>query len=97
MSIKRSTDDRFVMLGDWITTIFIALLGVFLIYWLLNYSLWLSLILTAAFAVMAYLRIRLVATKMLVADIDKGLTKMTALSQGYEEGLKMLEAKVRSQ
>lgn len=97
MSAKRSTDDKFVMLGDWITTVFIVLIGFFLIYWLLNYSLWLSLILTTAFAGMAYLRIRLVVTKMLVNDIDKELTRMTALSQGYEERLRSLEEKAEIQ
>ena len=71
MSVKRSTDDRFVTLGDWITTIFIVLLGFFLIYWLLNYSLWLSLILTVLLAYVDYLRIRLKSLELKVESLSR--------------------------
>ena len=96
MNRKRSTNDRFVLVNTWVITVFTVLLGFYLIYWLLNYSLKISLILTAAFAAIGYLRIRLIATKMLVTEIDKELTSVKALSQGYEERLKSLEEKVDS-
>lgn len=96
MSSKRSTHDRFVMLNTWITTVFAVILGFYLIYWLLNYSLWVSLILAVAFAAIGYLRIRLIATKILVTEIDKELARVTTLCQCYEERLKTLESKVKS-
>ncbi len=71
MNSKRSTQDRFVMLNDWITTVFIVLLGFYLIYWLLDYSLWISLILTVLLACVGYLRIRLKSLELEVKSLIK--------------------------
>jgi len=71
MSSKRTTDDKFLMLGDWITTVFTVLLGFYLIYWLLDYSLWLSLILTVLFAGLGYLRIRLKSLELKVESLSR--------------------------
>ena len=71
MSVKRSTDDRFVTLGDWITTVFTVLLGFYLIYWLLDYSLWLSPILTVLLACVGYLRIRLKLLELKVESLSR--------------------------
>jgi hypothetical protein len=96
MNRKRSTNDRFVIANTWVITVFTVLLGFYLIYWLLNYSLKVSLILTAAFAAIGYLRIRLITIKILVTEIDNELTSVKTLSQGYEKRLKSLEEKVET-
>ena len=96
MNRKRSTNDRFVIANTWVITVFTVLLGFYLIYWLLNYSLKVSLILTAAFAAIGYLRIRLITIKILVTEIDNELTIVKTLSQGYEKRLKSLEEKVET-
>ncbi len=71
MSNNRSTNDRFVMLNDWITTVFTVLLGFYLIYWLLDYSLWISLILTVLLACVGYLRIRLKSLELKVESLSR--------------------------